>query len=90
MQTNSKEPHTLHAILSASLGARELAGPGARRSHEVDRIAEIIKTVFAPQCVESARSTDRPEPVRTILMRPMHSGKILPFHAETAAPFNTA
>ena len=79
-----------HAILSANLSAPELACPGARRSHEVDRIAEVIKTVFAPECTEFARSADRLEPVRTVVIRPRQGGKILPFHAETAAPVNTA
>ena len=78
-----------HAILSANLSAPELACPGARRSLQVDRIAEIIKTVFAPQCAEFARPTDRLESIRTVVMRPRQSGKILPFHAETAAPVNT-
>jgi hypothetical protein len=35
-----------HGILAADVGAPELACPGARRSHAVDVIADIIKEVF--------------------------------------------
>jgi hypothetical protein len=35
-----------HGILAADTGAPELACPGARRSHAVDVIADIIREVF--------------------------------------------
>jgi len=35
-----------HGILAANTGAPEMACPGARRSHAVDVIADIIREVF--------------------------------------------
>jgi hypothetical protein len=77
-----------HAILSASLSAPELACPGARRSRQIDRVAEIIKTVFGPQCTEFGGASDGRASVRTAVMQPKQRAKILPFHAETAAPLS--
>ena len=49
MQTNQIEKAAYiaaHRILAANTSAPELACPGARRSHVVDTIADIIKDVF--------------------------------------------
>jgi hypothetical protein len=69
-----------HAILTANMTAPELACPGARRSHTIDTIAEIIKSVFELHCAELDGCADWKE-------RPMvhRNEKILPFRAESAA-----
>jgi hypothetical protein len=41
-----------HRILTTNTGAPELACPGARRSHAVDVIANVIKDVFELHCAD--------------------------------------
>jgi len=77
-----------HAILAANTGAPELACPGARRSHAVDTIADIIKGVFEPHCEELAGATVGGEPIQRhdppYAIRRARAEKILPFRAKTA------
>lgn len=81
-----------HAVLTANVTAPELACPGARRSHAVDTVADIIKRVFEVHCAEMDGFTDWWEhpavTKRPHLMpapRPARSGEILQITAETAA-----
>ena len=69
-----------HAILRADISAPELACPGARRSHTVDAIAEIIKEVFELHCAELDGVSHWREHIRAV-----RHEKVLPFRAESAA-----
>jgi len=80
-----------HAILAANVSAPELACPGARRSHAIDTVADIIKRVFEVHSEEMDGFTDWWE--RSIVTRRPHlvsapqavrGGQILHIGAETA------
>jgi hypothetical protein len=84
-----------HAVLAANVSAPELACPGARRSHAVDTIANVIKSVFevhsdreemdglAEDWSEPPIAARRPR----LMLAPQHerSREILHIRAETAA-----
>jgi hypothetical protein len=81
-----------HAVLAANVSAPELACPGARRTHAVDTIANVIKSVFEMHCDEMDGLTDwweRPIAARRphLILAPQHerSQEILHIRAETAA-----
>jgi hypothetical protein len=46
-----------HRILTTNTGAPELACPGARRSHAVDVIANVIRDVFELHCADPEEIT---------------------------------
>jgi hypothetical protein len=80
-----------HAILAADTSAPDLACPGARRSHEVDAIAGIIKSVFEVHRDELDAFTDwweRPASTRhpnfSVAATAEMSKKSLPIRAESA------
>lgn len=80
-----------HAVLAADTTAPYLACPGARRSHAVDVVADVIKGVFEMHCEEMDAFTDcRERPTmarfRTLLpaAQPARNEKILLIRAETA------
>ena len=80
-----------HAILAANTSAPELACPGARRSHVVDTIAGIIKSVFELHRDELDAFTDwweRPVSIRnpnvSVAATAALSEKSLPIRAESA------
>ena len=85
-----------HAVLAANTTAPYLACPGARRSHAVDVVADIIKSVFEMHCEEREEMDaftgwrERPIMARFPTLppaaQPARNEKILLIRAETAVP----
>jgi hypothetical protein len=60
-----------HAILSANTTAPEKATPGARRTHAIDTIAQIIIETFgAHDAATEQHTTFRTERTKTATLRP--------------------
>jgi hypothetical protein len=84
-----------HAVLAADTTAPYLACPGARRSHAIDVVADIIKSVFEIHSERSEFADRRARPIKARFPTPppavqpdARNEKILPIRAESAVQMN--